>query len=109
MAEEQPLPQVSYSTAATRDLHNIWIWNADTHGVATADQYEEFLKKAISLLRSSPKRVQRVPHKLDLQYVTAQQKPRRHGHVIVFKGSSSDIEIVRIFHTAQDWANHIDE
>jgi plasmid stabilization system protein ParE len=107
MAEEQPLPEVSYSAAAIRDLHGIWIWNADTHSVASADRYEEFLKKTASSLRSSPKRVQTVLDRIDLQYVTAQQKPRRHGHVIISKTTSSSIEIVRIFHTAQDWVNKL--
>ena len=39
----------------------------------------------------------------DLRYVDIRRKPKRHGHIVVYRFDDTRIDVLHVFHTAQDW------
>lgn len=38
-----------------------------------------------------------------LRYIVYQWRPRRHGHVVIYEVVNGVVEIVGIYHTAENW------
>lgn len=100
-----------YSAAALAELDEIWLWNARQFGEDWANGYMSFLRDQI---RSIP---ESLDHDKVLQNTSGYQgelrarlirrSKRGHGHVVIYQVSLLTVDILHIFHTAQDWPGRI--
>jgi plasmid stabilization system protein ParE len=97
--------RVILSREAEANLEEIWHWNAMAHDPQWADDYRAFLISNIRNLAAASGRI--VAGEPALRYVRVRKKAKSHGHIIVFREAGEDMEIVFIFHTAQDWQNRL--
>jgi plasmid stabilization system protein ParE len=107
MAARESQRQVSLSNAALAALREIWLWNADRFGVEHAEAYSRFLENAINALSRPGAEGGPVPGRRDLRYLLIRRRVRGHGHVAVFKVVGDRVNVLRIFHTAQDWQSAV--
>jgi plasmid stabilization system protein ParE len=89
------------------ELHGIWLWNAERYSPAHADAYLAFLKKHIYGLESRYGRGKAVTIRPDLRYITIRRSGRGHGHVTVYRFDDKQVDVLHVFHTAQDWQNKL--
>ena len=45
----------------------------------------------------------------DLRYAIIHRKAKRHGHLAVYRVSAGAVEVLHIFHTAQNWQTKLAE
>lgn len=107
MASEKHPLTVTYSRAALRELQEIWQWNADHYSPAHADAYLSFLQHRIDRLSREHDRGRPVGAGFDYRYITILRRPKSHGHIAVYNVDSETVQILHLFHTAQDWRNKI--
>jgi plasmid stabilization system protein ParE len=98
---------VDYSPQSRRDLFAIADWNEKEYGVAHAARYIGFLKKIVVSLGRDEIEGHGIEERPDLRFVLARRRNRGHGHVVVYRVHRSAIEIVRLFHTAEDWTSKL--
>lgn len=102
MAARKSERTVSLATAAQADLHNIWAWNADRHGVLHQRICRvSVLKASVSGNRVAPG--QPVPGHSHLRWLLMRRSSSGHAHVAVFRLSEQRVLVARIYHSAQDW------
>jgi len=91
--------QLIYSPESIDELDAIWQWNVRRYGPQHADAYLAFLlaRKRDHLEGS------RVSARPDLRYVLIRRRAASHGHVAVYCFDDSVVEVLHVFHTAQDW------
>ena len=76
-----------------------------THDPQWADDYRAFLISTIENLETvSGRTVLEVP---SMRYIRVRKKAKGHGHIVVFREAGEDLEVIFIFHTAQDWQNRL--
>jgi plasmid stabilization system protein ParE len=107
MASRPRKLKVVLTESAAIDLHGIWGWNAQTYGVAHADGYLDFLKKHAARLESTHRMGRIVNARPEYRYTLIRKRPRGHGHVIVYRVVNNTVQILRFFHTAQDWETNL--
>jgi plasmid stabilization system protein ParE len=106
--EENPRKlTVRFTSRALRNLDEIWIWNAERYSVEHADRYLQGLNSAINSLSTAYLDGRIVPSRTDLRYLTVRRKGARHGHLALYLVHEDDVEVVAIFHTAQNWQRRI--
>lgn len=103
MAERAGELAIHFGPAALRHLDEIWHWNVANHGADHADAYVGFLLVRIAELVIDPQAVKEVPGRPDLRYVAVRKRRRGHGHIAVYAREGSTLEVLYLFHTAQDW------
>lgn len=103
MARKPSRLRVNLTPAARKDIQKIWLWNAEHRTVREADAYEDFLLDEISKLAVDYEKGRHVPTAREFQFVTAKKSVRGNGHYIVYEVHESSVEILRLFHTRQDW------
>jgi plasmid stabilization system protein ParE len=91
------------SPAAIHELHEIWVWNVQNHGLTRADAYAQFLADSIAKLAINYGVGKPVIGRADLQYQIVRRRLRGHGHVLVYKLDQNEVRLLHVFHTAQDW------
>ena len=95
---------VVISPIAREELDEIWRWNAKEKGVRHADHYLELLDKSVSSLTEKVmlggKTLEIRP---DLRYILIRRRQKGYGHVVVYSIDEAVINVLHIFHTAQDW------
>jgi plasmid stabilization system protein ParE len=107
MGSKPPRLTVSISPLARRDLDLIWEWNAETYGPDRADAYDAFLLQKVATLQTGYSLARSVLEKPECQYIIARRSSRGHGHYLVFQVFAGRVEILRIFHTRQDWQSKL--
>jgi plasmid stabilization system protein ParE len=68
-----------------------------------------FYKESIAGLASSYARGKRVSTRPDLRYVVIRRRASGHGHVAVYNFNDTEVHILHVFHTAQDWQTKLVE
>jgi len=107
MARKPPRLVVSVSRAAQRDFDRIWDYNVDFYNSADhADIYLAFLEAETAKLQDIYHLGRPVPQRSGLQHSTI-RKGRGHGYVVIYEVSNDKVEILRYFHTRQDWQGKI--
>ena len=98
---------VIVSATAQRDLRSVWTYTLDRFGRGPANRYIAFLRQGTDGLETEWFRGKIAPNGPDVRYLTA-RKGRGHGHVIVYRVIGKTVEVLRYFHTAQDWQGNIE-
>ena len=93
------------SVNALRSLDNIWLWSANQFGLAQGDSYLTFLWQNIERLGSEYQKGRPVGRH---RYMLVKRRSKGYGHIVIYLVSASSVEILEIFHTAQDWHGYID-
>lgn len=107
MAKKERELIVRYSVDAALTLEQIWNWNARKYDEVHADAYLESLRREIAKLKLLHASGRFVPGRADLRYMNLRKKPRSHGHVAVYRVVDNVVEIVNLYHTAQNWQEDI--
>jgi plasmid stabilization system protein ParE len=68
MAPDKPPLAIIRSPAAIDELHEIWVWNVQNHGLARADGYAQFLADNIAQLAVDYAAGKAVVGRSDLRY-----------------------------------------
>lgn len=103
MASPKPNPTGVLSPVAIDELAGIWQWNAKPYGVAHADAYLRYLKRAIDRLATNHAQGRTVGIRPDLQYILVRRQTKGHGQVAVYQTAAEQVNVLHVFHTAQDW------
>jgi plasmid stabilization system protein ParE len=103
MASKKSPLTVIRSPTAIDELDEIWQWNAERHGVPHADGYLRYLKENIDALARDYAKGKAVGGRPDLRYILIRRRAKGHGHVAVYQFDDLGVQVLHIFHTAQDW------
>jgi plasmid stabilization system protein ParE len=102
-AEKRPTLTVVYSLGALRQLDQIHNWNEQRYSAGHADRYIAFLERHIEALSEKYANGRPIRTRPDLRYILIRRKSRGHGHVAVYRVVSNRIDVLYVFHSAQDW------
>jgi len=94
---------VVYAASALNQLDEIWDWNRRHYGVGHANQYLEFLRRHIDALDGEHRRGKQVASRPELRYIVIRRKSRGHGHIAVYQVDGKQVNVLHVFHSAQDW------
>jgi plasmid stabilization system protein ParE len=88
-----------------RDLDEIWDRNADQYDADHAENYLSLLRNESYKLDHAYAEARPVPTANEFFYVTIRKSRRSqgHGHVAIFQIVGQTVELLRFFHTRQDW------
>jgi len=103
---KSPLATIRSPTAID-ELDGIWRWNAERYGVPHADEYLRYLKDGIDGLATGYTKGKTVGGRPDLRYVLLRRRAKGHGHVAVYSFDEKEVQVLHIFHTAQDWQREL--
>jgi len=103
---ERPL-DVAFTPVARADWIAIWQWNATKYGERRADSYMGFLESEIVRLAGSPHLGLVVPEFPGLRRRLVKRRSRGHGHIVFYRVEGPRLEVIHIFHTAQDWQSKL--
>ncbi len=105
--------------AATADILSILIWSQDTFGAAVRTGYEELLIAAIDDIAADPSRpgVREYPElgdgicswhiALSRHHVGTDAHPiTKPRHLLFFRESGNEVQILRVLHEAMDLTRH---
>lgn len=88
---------------ATAELAAIWRWNAEHYSPDHADRYLAFLETSIYDLDRAYPLGRSVDTRPELRHILIRRKTQGHGHVAVYRVTESTVDVVHLFHSAQDW------
>lgn len=103
MARSKPKLTVLVAPEAAAELSDIWCWNAERYSPEHADLYVDFLKQIILGLDRAYSNGKSVTTRPDLRYVLVRRKPKGYGHLVVYRAGEKTVDVLHVFHTAQDW------
>ena len=94
-----------------RDLDHIWDYNAEEYGADHAEAYVSFLRREAYKLDVRYPDAKPVPVADEFFHATICKSRRRqsHAHIVVFQIVNQTVEVLRFFHTRQDWENRFME
>lgn len=95
------------SPRARASLLKIWLWNAERSGPTHADGYRDFLLGELRRIANDPGLGRRLDERLRVH--TMRKGRRGHAHLAIYRVAGNEIEIVDVFHTAQDWKSKLEE
>ena len=107
MARKEGQLEVVFTPSARADWVAIWQWNAETYGERRADAYMSFLEAEIVRLATSPGLGPNVPEFPGLRRRLVKRRSRSHGHIVFYRAVDRRLEVIHIFHTAQDWQSKL--
>jgi plasmid stabilization system protein ParE len=107
MASEPGKLVVRITSVAWLDLDSIWEWNARAYGNEHADSYIEFLITSVEKLGPSPDLGKEVLVRPGARSIEIRRSKRGHGHIAIYRVTGQAVEVLRFFHTAQDWQNRL--
>lgn len=101
---------VAFLDRADQDLSFAYTMTLDRWGKTQAELYLDFLLEVCQELAKSDVRGQKLESDPTLLVYVARfsQKRMSHGHRIFYREVSEGIEVVRVMHTAMDWADELD-
>jgi toxin ParE1/3/4 len=103
MASPKPTLTVLRSPIANDELDGIWRWNAQRYSPIHADTYLRYLEDGIDGLEREYPKGKMVIVRPDLRYIIVRRKAKGHGHVVVYRFDDKRVDVLHVFHTAQDW------
>ena len=89
---------------AIQDLEDIWFYTFKNWSVEQADRYHNLIYKEIDFLASKPMSGKNIDHVRN-GYRSSQIK----SHIIFYRLSSTELEIIRILHSSMDIPNRLNE
>jgi plasmid stabilization system protein ParE len=107
--KKRPGLKVVFADGALQELDEIWAWNDERHGVGQANRYIEFLLDTIDSLVENPSRGARVKSQPRLQYMMIQRRKKQHDQVVIFSVGGNRVDVLHVFHSAQDWEARLDD
>lgn len=96
--------KIVFHESAIGDLEEIWIYTFQTWSFEQADRYHSLIYKEITFLASQPRLGKDLNH-IRKGYRSSKVK----SHLIFYKYSSSEIDIMRILHENMDIPNRLDD
>ena len=93
-----------FTEAAIKDLEEIWLYSFENWSVEQADRYHGLIYKEIEFLALNPGSGKNMQH-LREGYRTSKVK----SHLIFYRHSSSEIEVIRILHEHMDIPNRLND
>ena len=96
--------QIVWLESAIDDLDEIWFYTFQNWSVEQADRYHNLIYREVEFLASKPSTGKKMDH-LRSGYRSAKVK----SHIIFYKYSSAEIEIVRILHESMDIPNRLND
>jgi plasmid stabilization system protein ParE len=66
-----------------------------------------FLKLNIDDLATAHGQGKKVAAHLGLRYIIIRRKAGGHGHIAVYKLDGNQVNVLHVFHTAQDWQSRL--
>lgn len=104
-----PRRKLLYSSEARQALLEIGAYNEQTYGREHARAYLRFLRNEIRSLLEYPAKGTILLDRQELRFLVVRKNSRGHGHVVVYRISENYINVIRIYHSSQDWqSNHQD-
>jgi plasmid stabilization system protein ParE len=103
MVAETPRLTVVLAPAAIEELVGVWQWNAERYSPTHANTYVEYLKTTIDGLAATFTRGKLVEGRPDLRFILVRRRAKGHGHVVVYRFNRARIDVLHVFHSAQDW------
>jgi plasmid stabilization system protein ParE len=107
MASKKSPLTVIQSATAIDELDDIWRWNAHHYSSPHADKYLRYLKESIATLSGNFAVGKTVGSRPDLRYVLIRRRVSGHGHVAVYNFTDTEVHVLHVFHTAQDWQKRL--
>jgi len=104
---KRPTLTVVYAAKALKELDEIWDWNRRHYSSDHADQYIEFLQRHIDALCTDHRHGKQVGSRPDLSYILIRRKSKGHGHLAVYSADETQVNVLHVFHSAQDWQNKL--
>lgn len=93
---------VALTSAATRELAEVWFYNAKRYSPSRADRYVAFLRERIDTLATEYEEGEPVTGRPGLRQITMRRGQRGHGHIAVYRVTPTSVNVLHVFHTAQD-------
>lgn len=111
MGKEEQRLEIVVGDRAARDFRGIWEWNSSQYGIRRADAYVDLLYSAIVQLSINPKSGRSLSKRNGFRFVIVKKSRAKasFGHVIIFRIESNRLEVLHVFHTAQDWRTKFEE
>jgi plasmid stabilization system protein ParE len=109
MAPAKPKLTVLLSATATAELAKLWRWNAKHYDPDHADRYLDYLTKSIYGLEKSFRKGRVVRRRAELRYLLFRGRSSGHGHLAVYRCTETTIDVLHVFHTAQDCQRTLSE
>ncbi|HEX3871667.1 MAG TPA: type II toxin-antitoxin system RelE/ParE family toxin [Pirellulales bacterium] len=94
---------VIYAWSALRELDIIWEWNEKTYSRRHAADYMAFLEEHINALGRRYEHGKTLNLRADLRYIVIRRKAKGHGHIAVYRYDDKEVNVLHVFHTAQNW------
>ena len=107
MAPSERALTVIFSQIAIDELQAIWQWNAKNYGPLHANAYDLFLRRRIADLARGYDRGRGITGHPELRYLLIRRKAKGHGHLAVYRVDDRAVNVLHVFHTAQDWSEQI--
>lgn len=94
--------KVIFKEEAILDLENIWLYTLDTWSLKQADRYYSLIIKEIEFLTTQPKSGKN-QHFILKGYWSCKIK----SHIIFYRFSEKELEVIRILHERMDIPNRL--
>jgi plasmid stabilization system protein ParE len=94
---------VLLAPSVVAELHDVWLWNAERYDPTHAEAYFGYLKKQIDELASRYRHGKTMSLRPDLRYIVIRRKSGGHGHIVVYQFNDRQVDVLHVFHTAQNW------
>jgi toxin ParE1/3/4 len=91
--------RVCLSPEAEGDLEGIWVYTAKTWSIDQANHYIDELVAKFDLLAKAP-----FIARERTEFVPPVSVHRHQSHVIIYRLSGKDLDILRVAHMRQNWA-----
>ncbi len=95
--------KVIFHESSIEDLEKIWLYTFQTWSLEQADRYHELIYKEIEFLANKPESGKNLQH-IRKGYRSTKVK----SHLIFYKYSLTEIEIIRILNESMDIPNRLD-
>ena len=92
---------------ASDDLDEIWFRNALEYNVLHADGYKVFLRTKAEKLSTDHELGRPVPTRPEFRYINIRKRQGGHCHVCIYRVKNDQVDLLRFFHTRQDWQTQI--
>jgi plasmid stabilization system protein ParE len=103
MASPERTLTVVLSPTAIDELHGVWLRNAEHYSPLHADTYVRYLKGRIYDLSWLYMQGKTVIGRPNLRYIIIRRKAKGHGHLAVYRVDDQEVNVLHVFHSAQDW------
>ena len=109
MASPKRTLSVILSPTAIDERHGVWRWNAEHYSPLHADTYVRYLKGHIYDLARRHAQGKTAPDRPNLRYTIIRRKAKGHGHLAVYRVDAEEVNVLPVFHSAQDWQTNLAE